>query len=351
MRADYTEVFQNPTAVEKYDEVQYAADSHSTAVNVRQRRYLRRLVRDAFPTQRPTQHDFACGTGRAVELLHGLVRDAHGYDTSAQMLARAAENGHHAHWHQIEETGPVPTPEPVAGTSIVTVFRLLLNVPDAVRDRSVAFAARALPTYTSGLLVVQNHGSARSLRHLRARRNASNPWFSELSDEQVLELFDAPRVLARRPARLRHVPEGLVRAPADPTDRPRARRLCCARRASSTGSPSTCSTSPGATMALLTASSPKGAGNRMRSAHPRRILAALAVVVAGALVAGCTPSPPIPACRIRSPLGAAPTAPRQRPRRWAGDHRPGGAARDRRAHRRLGQAGRRADPGESRSTR
>jgi SAM-dependent methyltransferase len=190
MRADYTEVFQNPTAVEKYDDIQYAPDSHSTAVNARQRRYLRRLVRDAFPTQRPTQHDFACGTGRAVELLHGLVRDAHGYDTSPQMLARAAENGHHAHWHQIEEAGPVPEPEPVAGTSIVTVFRLLLNVPDSVRDRSVEFAARALPTYTSGLLVVQNHGSSRSLRHLRARRNVANPWFSELSDEQVTDIFE-----------------------------------------------------------------------------------------------------------------------------------------------------------------
>lgn len=190
MRTDYSQVFQNTTAVQKYDDVQYAADSHSTAVNVRQRRYLRRLVRDAFPTQRPTQHDFACGTGRAVELLHGLVRDAHGYDTSAQMLARAAENGHHAHWHQIAESGPVPAPETVPGTSIVTVFRLLLNVPEEVRERSIAFAARALPTYTSGLLVVQNHGNSRSLRHLRARRNAANPWFSELPDDQVLEILE-----------------------------------------------------------------------------------------------------------------------------------------------------------------
>lgn len=190
MRADYTEVFQNVKAVEKYDEVQYAADSHSTAVNVRQRRYLRRLVRDAFGQQSPTQHDFACGTGRAVELLHGLVRGAHGYDTSPAMIGRARENGRFAQWHVIDATGPVPTPEPTPGPSIVTVFRLLLNVPDEVRDRAVAFAARALPTYTSGLLVIQNHGSARSLRHLRHRRNATNPWYAELSDEQVYELFD-----------------------------------------------------------------------------------------------------------------------------------------------------------------
>jgi SAM-dependent methyltransferase len=190
MRADYTEVFQDAKAVEKYEDVQYAADTHSTAVNARQRRYLRRLVRDAFPRQSPTQHDFACGTGRAVELLHGLVRGAHGYDTSTAMIERARDNGRLADWHVVDADGPVPEPEPTGGPSIVTIFRLLLNVPDGVRDRAVAFAARALPTYTSGLLVVQNHGSARSLRHLGHRRNAANPWFNELTDEQMYELFD-----------------------------------------------------------------------------------------------------------------------------------------------------------------
>lgn len=190
MRADYTEVFQDVKAVEKYDDVQYAVDSHSTAVNGRQRRFLRQLVSDAFPSQSPTQHDFACGTGRAVELLHGLVRGAHGYDTSPQMIERARENGRFAEWHVVNAVGPVPEPLPTDGPSIVTVFRLLLNVPVEVRDRAIAFAARALPTYPSGLLVVQNHGSARSLRHLRHRRNAANPWFNELTDEQVHELFD-----------------------------------------------------------------------------------------------------------------------------------------------------------------
>jgi SAM-dependent methyltransferase len=190
VRADYTEVFQNASAVSKYDDIQYAADSHSTAVNVRQRRYLRRLVRDAFPQQSPTQHDFACGTGRAVELLHGLVRAAHGYDTSYEMISRAQQNGHFAQWHVVDAEGPVPSPVATAGPSIVTVFRLLLNVDDAVRDRAIGFAARALPTYTSGLLVIQNHGSARSLRHLRHRTKTGDPWFAELSDEQVYELLD-----------------------------------------------------------------------------------------------------------------------------------------------------------------
>ncbi len=188
MRTDYSQVFQNTTAVEKYDDVQYAADSHSTAVNQRQRRYLHRLIRRTFGEQRPVQHDFACGTGRAVGLLQDVVYDAHGYDVSAQMLDRAMDRGYRAHWHQIPSSGALPMPEPTEGPSIVTIFRLLLNVPDDVRERAIAFAAQALPS-SDGILVVQNHGSRRSLRHLRAHKHANNPWYSELSDERVYEIL------------------------------------------------------------------------------------------------------------------------------------------------------------------
>ncbi|MEU7867889.1 class I SAM-dependent methyltransferase [Dactylosporangium sp. NPDC049140] len=90
------------------------------------------------------QHDFACGTGRAIKLLHGVVRAAHGYDSSEQMLAKAREAGVYAKLHQVSEDGPVPEPATVDGPALVTVFRLLLNAPKDVRDRAIAFAARIL---------------------------------------------------------------------------------------------------------------------------------------------------------------------------------------------------------------
>jgi predicted TPR repeat methyltransferase len=189
MRADYTRVFQDAEAVEKYEHVVYAPDSYASAINHRQRAYLRRLVRRAFPDRRPVQHDFACGTGRAIRILHGVVRAAHGYDTSAEMLAKAAEVGAYARLHQVSASGPVPTPSPTAGPAIVTVFRLLLNSSEDVRDRAIAFAARALPHYGSGLLVVENHGNRRSLRHSRHRRHAGEPWFAELSHAEVTALL------------------------------------------------------------------------------------------------------------------------------------------------------------------
>src|SRR5207248_9311875 len=108
MRTDYGQVFQDTRAVDKYEQVVYAPDSYSSAVNARQRRYLRRLVVRAFPGRPPVQHDFACGTGRGVKLLWGLVREAHGYDPSRAMLDRARACGVPARWHEIAPSGPVP---------------------------------------------------------------------------------------------------------------------------------------------------------------------------------------------------------------------------------------------------
>ena len=189
MRADYAEIFQSPEVVDKYADVVYAPESYASHVNARQRKFLRRLVERTYTERRPVQHDFACGTGRAIRLLHGLVRTAHGYDTSAVMLAKARECGASATMHLVRPDGPVPAPATMDGPALVTMFRLLLNVPDEIRDRAIAFAAGALPTAEAGLLVVENHGNRRSLRHLAARRHAGEAWFSELSHEQVLELF------------------------------------------------------------------------------------------------------------------------------------------------------------------
>jgi predicted TPR repeat methyltransferase len=189
LTTDYTEVFQDAAAVEKYENVVYAPDSYASAINRRQRAYLRRLARRAFGKGQPVQHDFACGTGRAIRILHGLVRAAHGYDTSTAMMAKAADVGSRATFHRVEPDGPVPSPVTDGGPAIVTMFRLLLNVSDEVRERAIAFAARALPDAGAGLLVVENHGNARSLRHLGARRYAGRRWFAELSHARVNELL------------------------------------------------------------------------------------------------------------------------------------------------------------------
>jgi predicted TPR repeat methyltransferase len=213
MRADYPEIFRDPAVVDRYEHLVYAPESYASAVDRRQRRYLRALVARTFPGRRPVHHDFACGTGRAIRLLQGLVRAAHGYDASDAMLRRARERGVPASLHRIPATGPLPEPVPSTGPVLVTAFRTLLNADPATRDRVVAFAAALLPAWQSGLLVVENHGNRRSLRHLRHRRRRAEPWFDELSHAQVAELLARYgfQVVERRGCAL--LPRGCYRWP------------------------------------------------------------------------------------------------------------------------------------------
>ena len=189
MTTEYSKVFQDTDAVDKYEHITYAPDSYASRINERQQAYVRKLVVREFGDRQPVQHDFACGTGRAIRTLHGLVREAHGYDTSAEMMAKAAEVGSQAQWHLVPMDGPVPSPVRAGYPAIVTMFRLLLNVDESVRDRALAFAAKALPEAGSGVLVVENHGNTGSLRHLRARKRSGQRWFAELSHDEVEALF------------------------------------------------------------------------------------------------------------------------------------------------------------------
>jgi SAM-dependent methyltransferase len=192
VRTDYTEVFQDADAVTRYQRVVYAPGTWSSAVSARQQRFLHALVA-GFPTP-PVLHDFACGTGRVLRELAGRVSAAHGYDSSVEMLAEAADT--EAQLHVVDVDGPVPAPIPTDGPALVTIFRLLLNAPPELRDRALSFAAAALPTPASGFLVVENHGNRHSLRHTarrlrrlrRTRRTArQNAWFAELSHAEVTD--------------------------------------------------------------------------------------------------------------------------------------------------------------------
>ncbi|ADD40655.1 methyltransferase domain-containing protein [Stackebrandtia nassauensis] len=188
MRTDYTDVFRDSAAVDKYADEVYANGTFSSVVSERQRQWLRGFITEAFDDA-PEHHDFACGTGRVARMLDGLVRTSHGYDTSEAMLAKAHALGTPGQLHVIDEDGPLPTSD--SRPTLVTMFRLLLNVSDAVRDRALDFAAGMLPDADSGLLVCENHGNARSLRHLRkALGPGETDWFNELSRAEVERLFD-----------------------------------------------------------------------------------------------------------------------------------------------------------------
>jgi len=187
----YASVFQTSDVAARYDEVVYAPGTYGSVINHRQQDWLREVASTRFDGA-PVQHDYACGTGRIIEALRGTVSGAVGYDVSPAMIERARAKDPDAQYTLVAPDGPVPTPTDTGFPRLVTIFRLLLNVPPEVRDRAIAFAAAALPTPRSGLLVVENHGNRRSLRHvLNAGRKKGDEWFNELSTADVRALLHA----------------------------------------------------------------------------------------------------------------------------------------------------------------
>lgn len=172
----------------------FGEDRHTTLIDERQRRYLRGLLQRAFPVRRPVQHDFACGAGRAIRLLHGLVHSAHGYDFSETVLARARALGVPAHLHLVPPSGPAPKPPPDHRPAVVTCADFLGSTEPAVRDLALDFAAGALPHPQSGVLVVEHR------RPRGPRRRGRTRGVAELSHRELADLLSRHgfRVVERR---------------------------------------------------------------------------------------------------------------------------------------------------------
>jgi SAM-dependent methyltransferase len=182
----YSDQFRSRSAAERYDDELYAHGSFDEHLGALQAAWLRETVDRRF--SRPPIHlDFACGTGRMIAALSEVTGETHGYDVSAEMLSLGREKGLNASFHQITEgSDPPGLPDLADRAVVVTIFRLLLNVDEAVRDSAVQFAASALGAAEGGIVILNNHGNRRSLRELsRIRRRRGGEWFNSLSDREV----------------------------------------------------------------------------------------------------------------------------------------------------------------------
>ncbi|HIV58789.1 MAG TPA: class I SAM-dependent methyltransferase [Candidatus Stackebrandtia faecavium] len=165
-----------------------ASHEFTRAIKHRQGQWLRAFVREAFE-EPPLHHDYGCGSGDVMRMLTDTVSESHGYDASIAKLAQARRHNTTGTLQLIDEDLEAPKPRT---PSLVTMFRFLLTATDEAAERALAFAADILPTPESGLLVCENHGSSRSLRHVwaRARKVGRSPAFPELSHARIAALLD-----------------------------------------------------------------------------------------------------------------------------------------------------------------
>jgi SAM-dependent methyltransferase len=164
MSDSYRQHFAEDGSGAAYDAGQYRPGSFWDVVWTLERPLLERIVREQ---RQRTAHiaylDFACGTGRVVSFVEGLVDDATGIDISPVMLERAATRVRAARLLRADVTQPGMEVE--GKYDLVTAFRFVLNAEPSLRRSGVRALAGRLRDGKSRL-VLNTHGNPVSYKGL-----------------------------------------------------------------------------------------------------------------------------------------------------------------------------------------
>ena len=178
----------------------FSTRPHLSMVWRLERRLLRRIVREHFPAGIPTYLDFACGTGRILELLSTSAASSTGVDLSRSMLQVARDT-----LTDVEFIEADITRDDRLGRrkfDLVTAFRFFPNAePQLRRD---ALSAITLHLKPEGILVFNNHKNRGSLtrRIVDARgrigRNRSSGATWGMSRQEAYELVESAGLKVER---------------------------------------------------------------------------------------------------------------------------------------------------------
>lgn len=194
MSTTYSERFQNSTDVADYESKEYGAGSYSTFIWNLQRPMVEKIIKDFVSTRKhPVRMlDFACGTGRVISALEPLATEATGVDISENMVALARNKCRRA---TLRVGDILSQPELLEKNyDLITSFRFLLNVEPELRSRVLKKLRTVIQP--DGLLIVNVHGSSRSLRHpaivwrrWRERSRPTNAMLNEMSPTETRRLL------------------------------------------------------------------------------------------------------------------------------------------------------------------
>lgn len=166
MTTTYSDKYQSAESASKYDEVICRSDDDP--VWAAEQMLLRNLIRAHLPTHNHALAvDFACGSGRILEVLQPMVGRLIGIDISDAMLARASKRIPHATLLHLDVTAdPASIPRDI---DLLTSFRFLLLAEPKLREACL----RALVSHVSpcGILILNSHGNPLSFRFIATLRD------------------------------------------------------------------------------------------------------------------------------------------------------------------------------------
>ena len=181
---------------------------HRAVVWSLERRLLRRIVRKHLPDRSPSHLDFACGTGRLLELLSPITSSSTGVDISTSMLEIARDR-----LTGVELIETDITRADCLGSrrfDLITAFRFFPNAEPPLRLDALDVLARHLEP--NGILVFNNHMNRGSLIRrivVSLGRTGATPGLDAqwgMSHREAYELVEAAGLAVEREYHLAVLP-------------------------------------------------------------------------------------------------------------------------------------------------
>lgn len=145
---------------DRYDSVLAGAPFDAYMARL-EREFLQRTIPSLFPLDKPRHLDFACGTGRIIEVVAPLSAQSVGVDVSPSMIEQARRKCPQAEFVQTDLTRD---DDDLGTFDLVTAFRFFGNAQDELRAEVLAAIRRRLRP--GGCLVLNSHRNPYSLATL-----------------------------------------------------------------------------------------------------------------------------------------------------------------------------------------
>jgi len=160
---NYKSLFQTDVLAEKYEKNEYAPSSGSALYWEVEKGFLMHFISGLTSEKKSCYLDFACGTGRILQVTESLVESSEGIDISEAMLKIAASKVKKSKLICLDVSIDQSC-EYNKRYDLITSFRFFPNVEHEVRLKALDWLAKVIKP--DGIMIINTHLNPYSLKAL-----------------------------------------------------------------------------------------------------------------------------------------------------------------------------------------
>jgi len=154
----------------KYDYIYFHEDSYDSRVWKLEKEIIEEISKKLFPNKIRYYLDFACGTGRILEVFKKKAKNSYGIDVSEEMLKEARKKYKKTEFinYDLTKNKNIFTQK----FDLITTFRFFLNAEKSLRNKALNIFYKLLQD--NGFLICNTHGNTHRVKFLRKKNSKIN---------------------------------------------------------------------------------------------------------------------------------------------------------------------------------